>query len=203
MSFSCNIAGAEEILIDDFSAGLASGWQEKSFSGMTTYQVVREDGRSCLKAQSNGAASGLFYKIDYDPRQYPLLSWSWKIEHVLQHGDVRQKSGDDYPARIYVVFPSLLFWQTRALNYIWDNHLPKGEAVPNPYTSNTMMIAVESGSALAGEWVTEERNVYEDYKRVFGKEPPRVGAIAIMTDTDNTGETAVACYGPIRVVTRP
>ena len=61
------------------------------------------------------------------------------------------------------------------------------------------MISVESGRAESGKWITETRNIYEDYKRFFGKEPPMAGAIAIMTDTDNTGESATADYGPISV----
>ena len=62
------------------------------------------------------------------------------------------------------------------------------------------MIAVETGSTRTGRWVVEKRNVLEDYRRVFGLDPPKAGAIAIMTDTDNTGEEAVAYYGPIRIL---
>jgi hypothetical protein len=63
-----------------------------------------------------------------------------------------------------------------------------------------MMIAVESGSDQTGRWVVEKRNVLEDYRRFFGSDPPKAGAVAIMTDTDNTGEEAVAYYGPIRIL---
>lgn len=59
------------------------------------------------------------------------------------------------------------------------------------------MIAVESGSSKTGKWITEERNLYEDYKMLFGEEPSSIKAIAIMTDTDNTGESAVAYYDDI------
>jgi len=189
-------SGKQRIL-DDYRNGLAPGWQEKSFAGHTSYRVEQEQGRFHVRAASSAAASGLYYKIDYDPGQWPLLRWSWKIENTLQKGDARTKAGDDYAARIYVIFPSFLFWNTRALNYIWANRLPKGEAIPNAFTARAMMIAVQSGDALAGRWLTEERNIVEDFRKYFGTEPPRVGAIAIMTDTDNTGETAVAYYGPI------
>jgi hypothetical protein len=57
------------------------------------------------------------------------------------------------------------------------------------------MIVVESGSTKLKTWITEERNVYEDYKRVFGEEPPLISGVAIMTATDNTGESAEAYYG--------
>ena len=61
------------------------------------------------------------------------------------------------------------------------------------------MFVVESGTIKLNEWQSYRRNVYEDYKQVFGEEPPRVSGIAIMTDTDNTGETATTFYGDIRL----
>ena len=65
------------------------------------------------------------------------------------------------------------------------------------------MIVVESGPAKLNTWITEERNVYEDYKRAFGEEPPMISGVAIMTDTDNTGESAEAYYGDILFKKRP
>jgi hypothetical protein len=59
------------------------------------------------------------------------------------------------------------------------------------------MIAVESGAEHVGRWMIEERNLYADYKRLFAAEPPRIAGIALMTDTDNTGESAVAYYDDI------
>jgi hypothetical protein len=59
------------------------------------------------------------------------------------------------------------------------------------------MIVVESGLDRVGQWIEEQRNVYEDYKQAFGEEPPLVNGVAIMTDTDNTGEEATAFYGDI------
>jgi hypothetical protein len=125
------------------------------------------------------------------------------LNRVLAKRSALHKDGDDYAARVYVVFPSWAFWKTKALNYIWANKLPIGQAVPNPFTANAMTIAVQSGPDLTGQWIEERRNVFEDYRRSFGTDPPKAGAIAIMTDTDNTGEEAAAWYGPIRVVSAP
>jgi hypothetical protein len=61
------------------------------------------------------------------------------------------------------------------------------------------LIVLESGNKNPQEWVFEERNIYEDYKRAFGEEPNWVGAIALMTDTDNTLSTAEALYTDIKV----
>jgi hypothetical protein len=191
-----------EIIIDDFADGIKPGWVSKSFKGKTEYTWMEEDGKPYIKATSSNAASGLFYEIEYDPQKYAYITWNWKVDNIIASGDASRKSGDDYGARIYVVFPSFFFWNTRAINYIWVNKLPKDQAVPNPYTANDIMISVESGPANTGKWITETRNVYEDYIRFFGKKPPSVGAIAIMTDTDNTGESTSASYGPISICSR-
>jgi hypothetical protein len=200
---SCPPVCADDVLLDDYKKGLSPRWAEKSFKGKTDYQVTQEDDQLCIKAVSRSAASALYYKIKYDLKDYPVLQWHWKVDHVLAKGSALHKEGDDYAARVYVVFPSWAFWKTKALNYIWANKLPGGKAVPNPFTANAVMIAVRSGPGLIGQWVEERRNVLDDYRRYFGKDPPRAGAIAIMTDTDNTGEEATAWYGPIRILSSP
>jgi hypothetical protein len=89
----------------------------------------------------------------------------------------------------------------KAINYIWANKLHKGGHVSNPYASDAKMFAVESGNGMAGKWVSEERDLLADYRLLFGTDPPEAEAVAIMTDTDNTGETAEAWYGEISLST--
>ena len=175
-----------------------------------------ETGGRYLCARSRASASALYKELSVDLKELPILSWRWRVQGVLPGGDARKKSGDDYPARVYVTFayvpeqtPLLervkfrlakaLYGKTpsNAINYIWANTLKKNESLPNPYTEKVMMVAVESGVDLAGDWVTESRNVYEDYLKFFGGEPPAVVSIAVMTDSDNTGGEAEACYDDI------
>jgi len=193
------IALAAEIAVGRFSSGDLSGWQDEPFKkkAKTAYSLVAENGRTVLKAHSRNAASGLLKKVELDPKKYPLLRWSWKVEQTLKREDVTKKSGDDFAARVYVVFPRTFFWQTRALNYVWAAKLPKNSAVPSPYTGNAIIVAVESGEEKGGSWVSEERNIHEDYKRAFGEEPTQLGAVAVMTDTDDTKDEVTAWYGDI------
>ena len=192
---------AEELPISRFGAEGLTGWESKIFEGVTDYSLVKENGRTVVKAHSKTAASGLIKKIDLDPRRFRYLKWSWKVAGIIPNGDERTKAGDDYAARVYVVFPGRFFWQTRAINYIWANRLPRGASIPNAYTGNARMVAVESGNARVGQWISEERDILADYHRLFGEEPRRIGAIAIMTDTDNTGAEAIAWYGEITIST--
>ena len=214
-----------------FSAGTPdgpwpNGWKPLTFPKIpqhTHYSLVKDGERIVVKAASQASSSGLTREIRIDPKEYPIIQWQWKVSNILKAGDVAKKEGDDYPARIYVSFQydsqkvgffgkakyeaaKLIYGQyppLGAINYIWESRAPVGTTVPNPYTDQVHMIVVESGSTKLNTWITEERNVYEDYQRAFGEDPPVISGVAIMTDTDNTGESAMAYYGDIVFKKRP
>ena len=192
------VGGAARIDIGRFSAGDLSGWERKSFRGETEYSVREEGGVQALCARSRDAGSGLFREREVDLGATPWIHWSWKVDAGLHAGDERTRAGDDYPARVYVVFSGgPAFWRTRAINYVWSSGEPEGAVWPNAFTANARMVAVRSGRAGTGKWQSESRDVLADYRRIFGEEPGTADAVAIMTDTDNTGAGAAACYGDI------
>ncbi len=199
---------------------LPDPWKPLTFPKIdrhTMYTVTKEEEVTSIKAVSHASASGLIREITVDLREYPILSWRWKVSNVLHKGDVTKKQGDDYSARVYITFaydPRRVGFIERAkfatyklvyghypplaaLNYIWESKAPKGTLVSSPYTDRSKMIVVESGTSRINQWVNEQRNVFEDYRLAFGGDPPLVSGVAIMTDTDNTGESAIAYYGDI------
>jgi hypothetical protein len=188
------------IVIDDYTESLNNRWKENSIKGKTDYSVEYNDGIRCIRAKSDSSASALFYEIGYDLNEYPFLSWQWKIDHILTQGNALQKEGCDYAARICVVFPSVFFWKIKTLCYVWASSLPKGESASHPFSNNIIIIALQSGQENAGKWITEKPNVLQNFRDLFGTEPPKVGAIAIMTDTDNTRDSVTAWYGPIQIM---
>ncbi|BCS97367.1 hypothetical protein DSLASN_29990 [Desulfoluna limicola] len=213
-------------VVGPFSSGanggaFPDGWEPLVFKKVTThtqYTLEDEDGSVVVNAVTDGGASGMIRRVGIDPEQWPVISWRWKVGNVYAKGDATTKKGDDYPARIYVAFAfepdnasfteRLTFKAARAihgeyppvavLNYIWANKTPKGTLLPNAYTGRAMMIAVQSGPDKAGTWITETRNILTDYKQAFGTTPPPISGVAIMTDADNTGESATAWYGDIQ-----
>jgi hypothetical protein len=54
------------------------------------------------------------------------------------------------------------------------------------------MVLLQKGKNNMGKWIMEEVNILEDYKKAFGKNPPKKASLAIMSDSDNTGESATA-----------
>ncbi len=223
LTFTTVASAAEPIQLLSAETGddaLPKGWEPLTFRKVerhTKYQLVDEDGRPVIKAESDASASGIKKPLDLDPKIYQTISWCWKVENIISKGDVSKKSGDDYAARIYVTFrfnpDKASLWESAkfntfkaiygefpprgALNYVWANRLAKGESADNAFTARAQMFAVQSGKAEVGKWLCEERNLYEDYKKLFGEEPNNISGIAVMTDTDNTGETASASYADL------
>lgn len=192
-------AMAERLDVGAFSAGDLVGWQRKAFKGVTEYGLVRLNGRTVLRARSEAVASGLYRELTVDLNRTPYLNWSWRVDRTLGTPDERSRSGDDYPARLYVIVSGgLAFWRTRALNYVWSSSAMVGTHWPNAFAGNgVLMLALRSGDREAGRWVTEKRNVRDDWRRLFGDGVEQLDAVALMTDTDNAGGSALAYYGDI------
>jgi len=196
--FAAGSASAASVDIIDFSHDALHDWETRKFQGETRYRLVHDAAVPCIRADSNASASGLFRKIRIDLEKTPYLHWRWRVEHPLANPHEREKQGDDFAARIYlIVSGGLFFWNTRAINYVWADQQPLDASWDNPYTSHSAMLAVESGAAHAGKWRAYRRNVRDDLKRLFGRDIRHLDAVAIMTDTDNTGLSASACYGAI------
>ena len=182
--------------------GLPPGWKPLTFQKVpqnTRYELVHDGTQVVVRADAEAGASGLIRNIRIDTREYPVVQWRWKVANLIERADVARKDGDDYPARLYVVFRSdhdrLSVWEkikiffyrllygeeppTGAINYIWDARAPKGTIVPNAYTARVRMIVVESGAAGLNRWITEERNLFEDYRAAFGDEAPPIVGVAI------------------------
>jgi len=217
-----------KIKVGDFS-GLDKSiinkqWQSLKFPNikkLTRYRLVKVNingvSTQVVKAKTEGGASGWIRKLNVDPAKYPILTWSWKVSGIYKKGNMLEKKGDDYPARLYVVFkyePARASWTEKltrgmakllygkappgsSINYLWANRYPAGKTVPSAFTNSAMMVAVEGGEKYVGKWRHYRRNIYQDYQRLFGYKPPPVVGIAIMTDGDNTGSSMTSWYGDI------
>ena len=215
----------QKMVVGDFSKqtdSISNSWNVLTFGSIdehTSYSLVKDKNVNVVKAESNESASGLTKIIRFNPTEYPDLSWRWKINKAIPGTDVTKKSGDDYAARIYVMFDydvkdlpeaeqSRVGWYKffngklpplATINYIWANKTDVGNIVSSAYTSRVKMVTLKNKESALQKWHVEERNIYEDYKKAFGEEPKEVISLAIMTDTDNTGSMAESYFGDIVV----
>lgn len=183
----------------EFTPAEIAEWPQREFDGEVIYRLVDGD-RTAVEAISEDGATALYHEVEIDVSETPWLEWSWRVDELPQ-GDAseREKGGDDYGARIYVVqegfFGKL---SARALNYVWSRELEAGTQWPNAFTGRAHMISVERGDERRGEWVTYRRDLREDWQAAFDEAPGTIHGVAIMTDSDNTDSRSAARYGRIR-----
>ncbi len=212
-------------------SGLAAGaplpdWLDPvGFGGRakpTEFALVSDEGRTVLRARAQASASGLARALHVDPARHPVLAWRWKARNLVEKGRLREKAGDDFALRLYVLFdlnPSSLsfgervqmslaraLWGERlplaALCYVWDGLAAAGTVAPNAYTDRVRMVVAESGPAKLGLWVSHERDVAADFRSAFGLPVPAVTSLIVSADTDNTGESTESWFGDAEFRTR-
>ncbi len=173
-------------------------WKRKVFANDTTYSVISLNSRNVLKASTDNSASVLYKKIDIDLIKTPYLNWSWRVENTYTDLNPKSKQGDDYPARVYVVYKGgFLPWQALSLNYVWANQKEPDEFWPNPFTDSAMMIPVHSGEDGLGQWQHYKKDIREDFRRMFSKDITKIHGVAVMADSDNAMQKAVSYFGDI------
>lgn len=187
--------------IDFNQKNALSKWEEKIFQGKSAYWIEFTKSSGFVHSSSQAAASAIFYRIKYNIHNYPHVSWKWKIKKFPQKDGVTDlKKRDDFAARFYVVFLSRFFTNFRCVEYAWDETLPEGTVLDSPYTDQIKQMIIQSGQAPQGQWVSETRNVEEDYEKLFGEKPKmKVAAIALMTDSEGTGAEAEAFFDDIQI----
>ncbi len=198
-------------------------WQLINFDDdvpTSTYANVEWDGVNAVEGIAQASMALLARPLDLDLLRTPILCWRWRVDHVVAGADLRQKSGDDYAARVYVAFniPSedmsfglraklrvgrMLFGDQvpdAAINYVWDNRHPVGTKAPNAYTDRVQTIVARSGNGDADQWQTEWRDVLADAVAAFPDVRLSAISLAIGTDTDNTGESTRAGFADLHFV---
>lgn len=186
--------------------GVPEGWTLMKHSGTPNINLVREGEAYYVRMKSDSRSGfGIERTVRVDLKEYPYLNWTWRATKLPQGGDVRKSATDDQALQVYVVFPSTVFPEklnTPILTYIWDNEAPKGLTTrsPKPFLKRIRYLVLRNKTDHLGNWYTEKRNVYEDYKRIFrdihGGEP--MGAthgVRFYINSQNTRSNAEGYIG--------
>jgi hypothetical protein len=183
------------------ATGVPSGWSPYfTVEGRPAYDftVTAEDGRRALHLKSRDDHSTIAKKIRVDLRATPILEWTWKVVKLPAGADVRKKETSDLTGHIFVAwprFPTLL--RTRLIGYVWDTIAPAQTMEKSRKTDAVTFFIVRSGPRNLNQWLTERRNVYEDYRQVFGEGPENPEAVVVSIDTNDTHAGAEAFIGRI------
>jgi DUF3047 family protein len=179
--------------------GVPVGWTAKEFVGHASVELVRDEAHLALRLRSEQSSFALYRDVVVDLNEFPFLSWAWKVVRLPAEGDVRERATDDQAAQVYLIFPR---WpaplkNSDVIGYVWDSRAPVGTHLTSTKAANVKIIVVASGRRQAETWRVEQRDVAKDYAALFGRQPPRVGEVAVMIDTNDTRGAAEALIGDL------
>jgi len=188
--------------------GAPEGWTLMRHSGAPKIGLVRDGEAYYVHMQSDARSGfGIERPLRVDLREYPYLNWTWRAVQLPKGGDVRRSATDDQALQIYVVLPATGYPEklnTPILTYIWDNEAPKGLSVRSPkiLLRKIRYLVVRNKTDQLGQWYTEKRNVYEDYKRIFhdvdGGEPRgATHGVRFYINSQNTKSQAEGYIGEV------
>lgn len=185
----------------------------------STYTIENIEEMNVLRTESNASASAIVYDAPFSVTEYPLVRWRWKVKNLYAKAQPDKKSGDDYPLRIYVMFEydpakaglgdRIMYGIAKSrfgsypphssLSYVWSSRETGERIFSSPYIDKAKMVVLRSGEKETGVWQEETVDILEDYRKAFGTDPPARARIAIMNDSDNTGESSVSWVDYIEV----
>ncbi len=181
--------------------GIPVGWELEAFHNHHEIKLEPlQNGRFGIRLVSEGNSFGLHKSVDVDLKEFPILSWRWKVDRLPPTGDIREKSKDDQAAQVYVIFPTFVKLMSPTIGYLWDSNAPAG-TIANGHAPITpvKVVVLQSGTQRLGEWVQERRNVAEDYMQLFGKDSSsKVGRVAIWINTQHTKSSAEATFADLQ-----
>jgi hypothetical protein len=195
------IADNDRLIIETFSSGVDEkgvplGWELKEKEGSPIIKLEKEDDIYALHLISEQASFGLTKKIDIDIKEYPYINFRWKVMELPDNGDFRKEETDDQAAQIYIAFGTFRL-TAKIVGYLWENKAPKLTTGISPAWSKTRLVVLESGPEKIGKWVSERRNIYNDYKELFEKEPSEAKLISLYINSQHTKSRAESYFGEI------
>lgn len=190
------------VRVDDWEsrqAGpLAGAWRTYPFHERPAFKqppaIVEDDGRHALRLATDAEAMRIGRTMKVDVRRTPWLVWEWKPLVLPQGGDVRDRRRNDQAARVMLVFEGM-----KAIAYLWDTSAPVGaEAPPEELEMfQRVLIVVRSGAPGVGRWDRQKRDVYKDYRRVFGEEPRPINWVGLESHSNDTRTRSAALFGAV------
>jgi len=199
------------------------GWVELPLRGVekaTEYEWIKEDG--VWHATANCSASALIIELDdVDLEKTPRLRWRWRVLEGFENSTEREKTGDDFAARVSVFFRnrSHTFFEAakhrvlkslhgqsvpdRTLIFVWAHTEASGATWPNPYAPEDSRIEVAESGLGSPAWRVEVVDVAARLRTAFGTAPRDPVGLGILTDSDNLCQTAKAEYADFEWLASP
>jgi len=161
-----------------------------------TYTVVKNTDAATgavLQIKSDKATGALMCKGNVDLNKYPIMRWKWRVIMLPAGADGRKPETDDQAISLYIGARNFL--SNKSVCYRWETETPVGASGLVTYGGGLVKVkyfSLRNKDTAAGEWVTESRNVRDDFKAAYGYVPDEfafsVGANSQYTKTNTVAE---------------
>ncbi len=200
---AAGMARAETKVLVDFTTGrepVPKGWELSVNTGEAHMQLIQDEGQQALQMRSDQASFAIQKQERIALQDTPWLVWQWKVTAIPPGGDFRRSATDDQAAQLIAAFSSRHF-----ITYIWDSTVPKGtmDAAPAPLFKKLFALVMQSGTTGLGTWMTERRNLVEDYKKAYGEAPEALEGIRIQINSQHTKSRAESYWRAVKVTAQP
>jgi Protein of unknown function (DUF3047) len=192
------------IVLDDFSrakpGGFPPDWKPRKDEGREVYRVQAEGPQRFLHAEAKGTGIQAGRETpSWDVQKYPILTWSWRPREFPKGADERQSSKNDSALAVYVAVPHSKVRGPKAVKYVWSEKVPVGTRLESNGGLTQGRVLRTGAPASRDAWVEERVNALQDWKTAFKEsDTPKVGGIAVLTDSDDTKSTASGDYRNFR-----
>jgi hypothetical protein len=177
---------------------IPAGWmvENKPGTALADFSVRRDEkaGGAFLHMEADKASASIITRLNgVDLNKTPYLRWRWRIKTLPEGADGRFGTKDDQAIGIYVGTGSTL--SNKSVSYRWDTRTPKGAEGSASYGLGIIKVKWitlrNEEDAAGGQWITEERNVAEDFEKAWGFYPDEV-YLSVSCNSQYTGSKAGA-----------
>jgi len=204
LSFSAR----DTLVLEDFEEapvkGLPHGWKARGFqeNEKAPYWIEEENGNRFLRAEDRGENVMLYKEVRWNARDYPYLSFRWRVRAVPEGADERFEEKSDSAAGLYLSYRRKLGIVPESVKFVWSGSLAAGSAFRRPGIGMPWTVVAGSGEP-DHSWRTFVFRTEDVYRKTFGKDPgDRPLGIGLLSDANSTGSLAAADYDDIVVLKR-
>jgi len=165
------------------------------------FHVRQEDSSKFLRVETNNESIRFSRTkegtLSWNVRKRPILRWRWRAHHLP--GGASERDQNDAGGAIYVTFDTDWLGRPKSIKYTYSSSLPVGTVVD--FGQLYVIVADSKQDSRMGTWKTVQRNMLEDYDRIFGGRPPAHPlSITIWSDSDTTEDRAKVDFDDIELL---
>jgi len=211
LAVSCPAAATNPVL--KFGPDLAANdWH---YLGFPTRQGAQfsASGEDTVIVRADGGVGVLWHRLPLKLSEARHAQWRWRIAAGVGPTDLTERGSDDRALAVYFVFvdkpeaaedSDLVALLRRGkgyfLMYVWGGSATPGTVLLSPYFDGRgRTIVKRAADSPMRVWFKETADVRGDFRKAFGRLPGTLVAVAISSDSDDTGAHILAAVADLDV----